>query len=525
MHQFLYQYDLNPTTWVYLSSLLIVAIFFKFSRLLSIRNFDLLGLLAIAPGVLMLAYRGNVAEENVPEENVSEETAVQNDATTGDGTTSDPATNGVAEDAGQDGATQDTGERPGAGAALADANSTDGGNSQPNTSDSGPNPETVRRWGFIVLFSVGFLFLIRLLVDTMLVRRPLLEPNLSPGGLAFLATAMFVFLMTNVLTAKIPASAGSASTVGQQKDESETAGQETALAMAEIGQAQHRQAYENHPILRHLPSVPSRAFDNKTLFATGDWTFASRILILLAHLTVVIGLLLIGLRHFGNLGTGVAMSSLYLLLPYKAQLIGRVEHVLPPAFFVAAVVSYRRPAVAGFFLTSSLAVMLAPLALLMFPLWISFYRQRGLWRFASGLASGLLFLAICVLILEGASGFGSGMLALFGGGVFGLENATGFWTASGWYLRVPVGAFVLVISLAMAIWPAQKNLGTLMACSAAILLSAQFWFPFEGMMYVHWYLPLALLTVFRPNLENRVAIASLGQAWWIRKQEATPQAA
>ena len=28
-----------------------------------------------------------------------------------------------------------------------------------------------------------------------------------------------------------------------------------------------------------------------------------------------------------------------------------------------------------------------------------------------------------------------------------------------------------------------------------------------------WYLPLALLTIFRPNLEDRVALSVLGEGW------------
>ena len=41
-------YDLSPATWFYLSLVLIVAVFFRFSRFWSLRNFDL-GLLLAAP--------------------------------------------------------------------------------------------------------------------------------------------------------------------------------------------------------------------------------------------------------------------------------------------------------------------------------------------------------------------------------------------------------------------------------------------------------------------------------------------
>jgi hypothetical protein len=33
-----------------------------------------------------------------------------------------------------------------------------------------------------------------------------------------------------------------------------------------------------------------------------------------------------------------------------------------------------------------------------------------------------------------------------------------------------------------------------------------------------WYLPLALLTVFRPNLEDRVALAVLNEGWLARRR-------
>ena len=57
MSDILFQYHkVNPTTWVYLSSLLTIALFFKFSRLLSVRNLDLIGLILLAPGLLVVDY-------------------------------------------------------------------------------------------------------------------------------------------------------------------------------------------------------------------------------------------------------------------------------------------------------------------------------------------------------------------------------------------------------------------------------------------------------------------------------------
>src|SRR5690348_16633020 len=48
----------NATTWFYFSALLAVALFFKFNRLLSIRNSDVISLFLPMPGFLLLAQRG-----------------------------------------------------------------------------------------------------------------------------------------------------------------------------------------------------------------------------------------------------------------------------------------------------------------------------------------------------------------------------------------------------------------------------------------------------------------------------------
>jgi hypothetical protein len=77
-----------------------------------------------------------------------------------------------------------------------------------------------------------------------------------------------------------------------------------------------------------------------------------------------------------------------------------------------------------------------------------------------------------------------------------------------------------VLAGGMAWWPAHKNLGTLLSCSAAIMLAVQFWHGFGdgGGMYMAWYLPLLLMTVFRPNLEDRVALSVLGEGWFLRRR-------
>src|SRR4051812_46908377 len=61
MSEILFHYQkIDPTTWVYVSSLLMFGLFFQFNRFWSVRNLDLVLLILLAPGLLMV----NQAREN-----------------------------------------------------------------------------------------------------------------------------------------------------------------------------------------------------------------------------------------------------------------------------------------------------------------------------------------------------------------------------------------------------------------------------------------------------------------------------
>ena len=56
MNEILFHYEkIDPTTWAYLASLLIIGLFFKFGRFWSVRNLDLLLLILLAPGLLLVS--------------------------------------------------------------------------------------------------------------------------------------------------------------------------------------------------------------------------------------------------------------------------------------------------------------------------------------------------------------------------------------------------------------------------------------------------------------------------------------
>src|SRR5262249_25410304 len=119
------------------------------------------------------------------------------------------------------------------------------------------------------------------------------------------------------------------------------------------------------------------------------------------HLAVVVGLIVIGWRHFQDLAAGMASATLYLILPYTAYHVAQIHHVFPTAFLVWAVAAYRRPTLAGGLLGLATAFGYYPALLL--PVWLSFYWQRGTGRFLLGFlcTTGLCFALVAALSVLG----------------------------------------------------------------------------------------------------------------------------
>jgi hypothetical protein len=242
-------------------------------------------------------------------------------------------------------------------------------------------------------------------------------------------------------------------------------------------------------------------------------------------LAVVLGMALIGYWHFGNLIMGMGAATLYLLLPYTAFMTGRIDHVLPAALLVGAVLMYRRPVVSGTMLGLASGTVYYPFFLL--PLWLSFYWHRGFWRFLTAFVITLTTLAV-VLVLSPNS-LGTDLRRMFGLWPPAIEGLEGIWNPDAHgldgYYRLPILMAFVALSISFALWPAQKNLGTLLSCSAAIMVAAQFWHGYGGGTYMAWYLPLTLLTIFRPNLEDRVALTVLSGGWLPKLRSSLAKAA
>lgn len=435
MENILSGYAVDQATWFYLSLLLIIAVFFRFGRVWSLRNLDLILLLSISPGILLVRSGLGVGEEQLSV-------------------------------------------------------------------------------GYAWLFVVSALVLTRLCLDRLFTRRPHLEQNLNASGMTFLCFATFAFLSAEVITAdKLPAS--TVETVRQAKQlwdrqdtesvvpaQPEPASPEDQTDVLKPGPAPRLLTAPVAEISKQL-AASSNGSSNATSAEFED--MAGRLTAILAHLTVVVGLVLMGRNHFGDAQLGLALATLYLLLPCTSYDVGKVNHVLPAALIVWAFVAYRRPMMAGGLMGLACGTLFFPVFLL--PLWAAFYGRRGAIRFGAALGIvGAVLLGSLALTSADSHSFVRQMIGSIDWSVltFRDESPDGFWNQNNWAYRVPVFVAFLLLTFTLTLLPRKKNLEHLLAHSTAIIVGTQFWYPQQGGVYVLWYLPALLLVVFRPNLGHRL---------------------
>lgn len=427
MEAILRGYNVNPATWFYLSLLLIIALFFRFSRVWSLRNFDLGLLLSASPGLLLV-------------------------------------------EAGNEG------------------------------------DPTLRTLGYSWLFAVSGVLLIRLLFDTVLTRRPQFAQNLNGAGMAFLCICTFVFLTGQAITKPQAPPLVLKPASSQKKAVSE----ESSAAQGPLT-AQPAPAVTAAPPTMASPLIsgPVGIVAEHLAPANGlpAEVLAVRILAMVAHLAVVLGLLSVGQRLFGDPLAGWAMATLYLLLPCTAYGVGEFNHVFPAALIVWAFVAYRRPVISGVLLGLACGSMFFPLFLL--PLWAAFYGRRGWLKFGAALGGVMVFLVggRALMTSVDANTFLSqaiGTLNIAGFAFRSSENVPMFWDESSFFslYRLPVMVAYFVMLFSLTAWPRHKTVEHLLAHSAAIIVGTQFWFTQQGGVYLLWYLPLVLMVVFRPRLAH-----------------------
>lgn len=337
-----------------------------------------------------------------------------------------------------------------------------------------------REFGYVWLFVVTALFLLRLLLDPVLQRRPVLGQNLNPAGLGFLSVAAIVLLISAALQRELPASTTSAVAEGRRI----LGGEKTPQADVQLS---------------HGPAAPVVMAGASMILKE----YTPRGIAILAHVAVALGLLFVGRNLFNHSHLGLAMATLYLLHPATAFDVGAATHVLPAAFIVWAFVCFRRPLISGLLLGLACGTLFFPLFLL--PLWLAFYGRRGGLRFATSLivVTALLATAL-VLMTDDPNSLIRRTIGTIQFQILQFEGSAsfrGFWstTGNGWF-RIPVIVAYVLMLAALTLWPRQKNLEHLMTASAAAVVGTQFWYPVEGGVYILWYLPLVLMVVFRPRL-------------------------
>jgi hypothetical protein len=456
----------NPT-WLAYSSLLVCAVYFRFSRVWSVRNLDLVLLLCLSTSLILA---------DAPDESgtVTSETAVAAPVSAGmnDSATDLPA--GEISDA-----TAETGAR--------------------TTGDSSP----AYRWSTLVLLGVTLILVLRLVVDESLTRRPRLDQNLNHAGLTFLCIPAFLLPMVGVFLNNpsyhtiTALKHGVALLERKEADPVQPPDGATGPAPTETliaaGGAAVAQLSGKLPDEIGTASVPA---------LVEQWI--ARILVVIAHALVVAGLVQIGRQHFGHWQLGVAMACLYLLLPCTTVKVHELNQAIPAACLIWAISSYRHPVVSGILLGLASGTLF--FAAFLLPLWAVFYGRRGGVKFLVSVLAVTAVLISCLMFTSGdADSFLSKLVTTANWTVYRLLDDTaagGDASLSQLFIRIPMAAVFFVMLTAMTVLPRPRNLENLLANSTSLIVAAQMWYPDDIGTYVLWYLPLFLLVIFRPRLDK-----------------------
>jgi hypothetical protein len=538
--------DVTNPTWLAYVAFLVIAVFFRFSRFVSIRNLDLTLMLLLSTAIVVAGvYRDRVwiPPKEVDGSQVSEKTdeaapssdtnpsdrdvassqdssepssiatadrlnsAVTTDHESADRiatenlATSNPDVSAESRTAMAEG----TGSMSGLpGEISSSEGSGDAEQTQAENSDSGPIPHPIYTWSSIILMALTILLIVRLLFDESLTRRPRLDQNLNQAGITFLCIPAFAILMISVFMEHPEDSTFKAVEHGrallerrdvqvdpQTGGDTQPAPTETLIAAGGAAMAQ---------LSGNLPKSPS---DDSSKTGNVEVLLA-RSLVVVAHTFVVLGLLTIGRQHFASLQIGISMSCLYLLLPCTAVNVHELNHVLPAACLVWAIASYRNPVVSGVLLGLASGTLF--FAAFLLPLWAVFYGKKGGLRFVvSVLGIGAVLITSLLLISGDANSFTNKLVTTANWTAYRLLDDSptdGDATLSQLFIRIPMAAIFFVMLTAMTVLPRPRNLENLLSNSTCLVVAAQMWYPDDIGTYVLWYLPLFLIVIFRPRLDR-----------------------
>ena len=473
----------NPTWWAYVG-LLVIAVYFRFSRVFSIRNLDLLLLLLISTSLTAtVLYRDRVwspqADGGPLLTQVNSLMADVLGASRGEtipvAYRADERSSAAASGA--------TNSVPGGAAVRGE------GLARQILRPAGDLRHPMFRWGSLLLLAATACLLVRLMFDESLTRRPRLDQNLNLSGLMCLCIPAFGILMAHVALLSPPQHAQATMQYGQallQRQHVELLADESEVPPAPV-----------ETLMAAGGSIVGDLADTRP-----DWV--ARGLVITAHSLVVLGLLVISRLHFASLQLGVSMVCLYLLLPCTGVYVHQLSHVLPAACLTWAFVCYRRPMVSGILLGLASGTLF--FAIFLIPLWAVFYGRRGALRFiVSVSAVAVVLAATLMLISQDAPSFVEKLIRSMNWTVYRLFMQPGLLPDSQLgqsIVRILMAAVFFVMLTAMTVLPRPRNLENLLGNSTSLIVAAQLWYPQDIGHYVLWYLPLLLLVIFRPRLDR-----------------------
>ncbi len=490
--------DVANPTWLVYVGLLVFAVFFRFTRILTVRNLDLTLLLLLSTALVVTA---EFRDAPVPKADV----AAMSSMTV------------ASEPPGKETIDVPPGDEATGAASKKDVKAIEiNGNTSLSTtgvalpSDSATaSPDAVAvhpvyLWSSLTLLGLTLFLLVRLVFDESLTRRPRLEQNLNQAGLTFLCIPAFAIPMLGVFINPPPdhnikaLEHGRALLERREVNEDPVEGTQQPPAPTETLIAAGGTAMAQ--LSGNLDKVVGTTASGPT--AVERWL--ARILIVIAHTMVVLGLLHIGRQHFASLQLGISMSCLYLLLPCTAVKVHELNQVLPAACLIWAISSYRNPIVSGILLGLASGTLF--FAVFLLPLWAVFYGRKGGLRFVISVMGVTVVLISCLLLTSGdADSFFSKLVTTANWTVFRLLDDTGAGadaSLSQLFVRIPMAAVFFVMLTAMTVLPRPRNLENLLANSTSLIVAAQMWYPDDIGTYVLWYLPLFLLVIFRPRLDR-----------------------
>jgi len=170
----------NPTWWVYVG-LLVIAVYFRFSRVFSVRNLDLLLLLSVSTSLTAtVLYRDRAwAAESDGGPLLTRVNTLVADVLGGGAGSTIPVSYRIDE------------VRPGA---NLESGAERGGLARQILNSDVSRRHPMYRWGSLILLASSACLLVRLMFDESLTRRPRLDQNLNLSGLSCLCSKVLLAL-------------------------------------------------------------------------------------------------------------------------------------------------------------------------------------------------------------------------------------------------------------------------------------------------------------------------------------------